>query len=235
MSELKSSLSARILEVRAQICAAASTSGRNAGDIRLMAVSKTQTTETVVCAAELDVDVLGENRVQELAEKSRENAYGEKNVHLIGHLQSNKVKNAVLYADVIESVDSIEIAREIAKEAAKIGKIQNVLIEIKSGGEDSKFGILPSELCGLMEQISALSAICVRGVMTIPPISQKNGQNRPYFESLYELFIDIRQKKYDNSKIDTLSMGMSRDFCDAIAAGSTQVRIGTGIFGSRNY
>lgn len=235
MEELKSSLSARILEVREQIRAAAEKSGRKEHDIQLMAVSKMQNAETVACTARLKIDIFGENRVQELAEKSRDNAYGEKSVHLIGHLQSNKAKTAVQLAEVIESVDSFEIAREISRQAEKIGKVQNVLIEIKSGGEASKFGILPEELYTIMEQISTLDAICVRGLMTIPPISQKSGQNRPYFESLYELFIDIMQKKYDNSKIDTLSMGMSRDFCDAIAAGSTQIRIGTGIFGPRNY
>ncbi|WP_458862362.1 YggS family pyridoxal phosphate-dependent enzyme [Acidaminobacterium chupaoyuni] len=225
----------RIAQIRGQMEDAAREAGRDLWEIRLMAASKTQALETVAASAKMPIDLFGENRVQELVEKTDAQVYGGKEVHLIGHLQSNKVKHTVGRASVIESVDSAALAKEIARQAAKRQLCQKVMIEVNTGGEESKFGIKPEEIWKLLEEIETMENIKVCGLMTIPPVSQKKGQNRPYFSILRQLFIDIKSKKYDNVSMDILSMGMSRDFCDAIAEGSTLVRIGTGIYGPRIY
>ena len=154
---------------------------------------------------------------------------------MIGHLQKNKVKHTVGRAALIHSVDSLELAREISRIAQKKELVQDILIEINLAGEQSKSGVAPEQLEPLLEQVCQLPALRVRGLMAIPPISEKPGQNRPYFSALRQLFVDIKSKKYDNTYMDCLSMGMTRDFCDAIAEGSTLVRIGTGIYGPRMY
>lgn len=233
MTDLQKQIKERTQAVREQMQQAARASGRNIADIMLLAASKTQTPETVAESRELGMDLFGENRVQELEEKAVFGAYGDKKVNLIGHVQSNKAKIAVKYASVIESVDSIEIAQAIANAATKIGKTQDVLVEINIANEESKFGILPKNLDAFLCEICNISGVHVQGLMTNPPISLKKGQNSRFFANLYKLFIDIKAKKYDNISMSILSMGMSRDFCEAIAEGSNIVRIGTGIFGER--
>ena len=153
---------------------------------------------------------------------------------MIGHLQKNKAKYVVGRAGLIHSLDSLELAREICRQAQKKGLTQDVLVEVNLAGEQSKSGVSPQELEALLEQVCQLGALWVRGLMAIPPAAQVPGQNRPYFSALRQLFVDIKSKKYDNVNMDCLSMGMSRDFCDAIAEGATLVRIGSGIYGPRS-
>lgn len=225
----------RVAQIRLQMEEAAQQAGRNPGDILLLAASKTQDIATVAKSAPLHIDLFGENRAQELVEKFDAGAYGGKPVHMIGHLQKNKVKYVVGRAAMIHSVDSLELAQVIARYAQERGLVQDILVEVNLAGEESKGGIDPGELYSFLEEISSLSSLRLRGLMAIPPVATKPGANRPYFSRLRQLFIDIKSKKYDNSLIDCLSMGMSEDFCDAIAEGATMVRIGTGIYGKRVY
>ena len=150
--------------------------------------------------------------------------------HLIGHLQTNKVKYIADKVSLIHSVESLRLAEEIDRRAKLANKIQDVLIEVNVSGEASKFGIRPEDTEKLLEQIAGFSNICVRGLMTIAPLPEKEGENRKYFSKLRELFVDIQSKKYDNSNMDILSMGMSRDYKDAIKEGATIVRVGTALF-----
>ena len=179
--------------------------------------------------------MLGENREQEMTKKLAEHAYDGAPLHFIGHLQRNKVKNVVGKVAMIESVGSLELLSAIDKQAEKLGIVQDILLEVNIGGESSKSGFLADEILPFMENIAQYPNVCVMGLMAIPPISQKKGDNVKFFQKISDLCVDIRGKKYDNVKVDCLSMGMSGDFADAIACGSTMVRIGTAIFGARNY
>ena len=181
------------------------------------------------------IDLCGENRVQELTQKQKENAYDGVPVHFIGVLQTNKVKQVVGKVDVIQSVDRINLLQAIQKEAAKQGIVQSIFLEVNVGGEESKSGFSVGEVLSLLEQIGEYPNIFVRGLMTIPPISKKEGDNRKFFQEILQLSVDISAKKYDNVLVECLSMGMSDDFEDAIACGSTMIRIGTAIFGARDY
>lgn len=212
---------------------AALRSGRKPEDVLLCAASKTQPAALVRQAAQLDIDLFGENRVQELTAKSEDRAYGGKAVHLIGHLQTNKVRQTVGRAAVIQSVDSLRLLDAIEAEARKQGIVQDVMIEINIAGEASKSGVSPDEADELFAYVGALSSVRVRGIMSIPPIELVRGQNRRYFSQLYQLFVDINDKKYDNGNMSFLSMGMSGDYVDAILEGANVVRIGSAIFGQR--
>jgi len=181
------------------------------------------------------VDICGENRVQELTQKLSQNAYAGAPLHFIGHLQTNKVKQVVGKVDLIHSVDSLRLLTAINTEAARQGIRQDILLEVNIGQEESKSGFTPEDIPVLVEQIPSFSNIRLRGLMAIPPISQNSGDNRKFFEKMYLLAVDITAKKSDNVCVDILSMGMSDDFEDAIACGSTMIRIGTAIFGQRNY
>ena len=168
-------------------------------------------------------------------QKQKENAYEGAPVHFIGHLQTNKVKQVVGKVDLIQSVDSLRLLKAIDAEAAKQGIVQDILLEVNVGQEESKSGFEVSEVLPLLEQISEFPHIFVRGLMAIPPISQNTGDNRKFFQKILQLSVDIRAKKYDNVLVNCLSMGMSDDYEDAIACGSTMIRVGTAIFGKRNY
>jgi pyridoxal phosphate enzyme (YggS family) len=181
------------------------------------------------------VDVCGENRVQELTQKLSENAYTGALVHFIGHLQTNKVKQVVGKVDLIQSVDSLRLLEAIQKEAARQGIRQEILLEVNIGAEESKSGFTPEEIPGLVDRFSDFPNLFLRGLMAIPPISQNSGDNRKFFQKMYALTVDITTKKVDNVCVDILSMGMSDDFADAIACGSTMIRVGTAIFGRRIY
>lgn len=224
----------RVSLIRRQMAEAAAQAGRRPEDILLLAASKTQSAQTVALSAGLDINLFGENRAQELVEKLEAGAYGDKPVHMIGHLQKNKAKYVVGRTALIHSVDSLELAQEINRQAVKRELVQDILIEVNLAGEQSKSGVAPQGLEPLMEQVCRLPALRVRGLMAIPPAAQQAGQNRPYFSALRQLFVDIKSKKYDNANMDCLSMGMSRDFCDAILEGATLVRIGSGIYGPRS-
>ena len=208
--------------------------GRNPNDVNLMAVTKTQDILKVEQAIKSGITLCGENRVQELVEKAE--LFKKYNVpcHIIGQLQTNKVKYLPELTDYIQSVDSIKLATEIDKQYAKFSKIANVLVEVNIGQENSKSGIVKDDAYNFICQISQLKNISVQGLMCVPPQCEGDLVRR-YFEQMNNLFIDISAKKVDNVNMTMLSMGMSHDYTYAIAEGSTLVRVGQGIFGPRNY
>lgn len=229
------SIAENILSVRDEIAAAARKSGRSPEDILLCAATKMNDAQRIREAIAAGVDICGENRVQELCEKYELGAYEGCPLHFIGHLQKNKVKNIVGKVSLIQSVDSSELASVIDAKAAALGIVQDILLEVNIGGEAAKSGIAPEELFETAEKISRFPALRVKGLMAIPPICASAEENRPYFAQMRQLFVDIGAKKYDNVSMDFLSMGMSADFAVAIEEGANIVRVGTGIFGARNY
>ena len=229
------SITENVKRIKADIARAAIAAGRNPEDIILCAATKMNDATAVREAIAAGVDCCGENRVQELMQKQSQNAYEGAPVHFIGHLQTNKVKQVVGKVDLIQSVDSLRLLKAINAEAAKQGIVQNILLEVNVGQEESKSGFEVSEVLSILEQISEFPHIFVRGLMAIPPISQNSGDNRKYFQKILQLSVDIRAKKYDNVLVNCLSMGMSDDYEDAICCGSTMIRVGTAIFGKRNY
>ena len=224
MSEL--TLEQRIAVVRENIDRAA-----NGRAVTLVGVAKTKPAEQVSRAIRAGLDVIGENYVQEIRDKSAAGAYGGAAVHMIGHLQTNKVKYVAGKVDLIQSVDSAALLEAISKRAAGLGAIQDVLLEVNIGGETGKSGVLPEGLEGLFETAAALPGVRVRGLMAIPPAEN----TRAYFGPMCNLFVDNKAKKYDNISMDILSMGMSDDYIDAIKEGANMVRVGSFIFGPRNY
>ena len=189
----------------------------------------------VRAAVRAGVDICGENRVQEMLEKNAQGAYEGTPLHFIGHLQKNKVRQVVGLCELIHSVDSLSLLQEISKTAEKRGLVQDVLLEINIGNEESKSGFSPEEIGMALEEAAKMTAIRVRGLMAIPPICEKPEENRPFFLKMQKLFVDNCRKKYDNISMDFLSMGMSGDYTEAIRCGANMVRVGTGIFGPRNY
>ena len=224
-----------VAAIREAIYAAAVAAGREPKDITLCAATKMNDSERVREAIRAGVDCCGENRVQELTAKLADNAYVGAPVHFIGHLQTNKVKQVVGFVDLIQSVDSMRLVEAIQKEAARKDIVQEILLEVNIGNEASKSGFSPSELHDICAKMFAFSNIRVKGLMAIPPISHYSTKNRKFFQEMYNLSVDITAKKYDNVWVDILSMGMSDDFAEAIACGSTMIRVGTAIFGPRNY
>lgn len=230
-----SEIANNIKKIREKISDAAAKSGRSDSEIMLIAATKMNNAENVREAINAGVDAVGENRVQELLGKYEENAYEKAQLHFIGGLQSNKVKYIVGKVALIQSVDSIRLVKEIDKQAKKNNLIQDILIEINIGEEETKGGVLIHELDGLLTATSEFGSVRVRGLMTIPPIKTEKNRQIAYFERMYQLFIDIEAKKYDNISMDYLSMGMTDDYYEAILCGANMVRIGSGIFGARNY
>lgn len=221
--------------IREKMTRAAANAGRDPKEILLCAATKMNDADAVRRAIAAGVDCCGENRVQELTAKQAAHAYVGAPVHFIGHLQTNKVRQVVGRVSLIQSVDSLRLLEAVNAEAARQGLCQDILLEINIGGEASKSGFAPEETWKIVEKVAQYPNICVRGFMAIPPISQKKGDNVKFFQKMSDLCVDIRAKKYDNVTVDCLSMGMSDDFEDAIACGSTMVRIGTAIFGARQY
>lgn len=225
--------------VSEQAAEAALRAGRSPADIRLMAVTKTIDEKLIREAMEAGAALLGENRVQEL-ERKRPNL-PPCEMHLIGHLQTNKAAKAVAVADMIQSVDSMRLAAEIERVCAKTGKVMPVLLEVNIGRDGAKSGFLPEQLEAALEDIAGFPHISIRGLMTIPPFSGNPYTTKNYFSQMRQLYLDIRAKKLDNitrgslSRLDVLSMGMSGDYELAIEAGSTLVRVGSAIFGERVY
>lgn len=229
------SIAENVARIRAEMASAAIAAGRDPKEILLCAATKMNDAEAVREAIRAGVDCCGENRVQELTAKLAENAYEGAPVHFIGHLQTNKVKQVVGKLDLIQSVDSEHLLAAIHKEAKKQGIIQNILLEVNVGAEESKSGFAPDEVLPLLDKISEYPNIRVKGLMAIPPISEKHGDNVKYFEKMCKISVDIIEKKYDNVKVECMSMGMSGDYIDAIRCGSTMIRVGTAIFGPRDY
>ena len=229
------SIAQNVAAIRARIDAAAIAAGRDPKEVKLCAATKMNDADSVRQAIAAGVDLCGENRVQELTQKLKENAYEGAPVHFIGVLQTNKVKQVVGKVDVIQSVDRLNLLEAIQKEASKQGIVQDIFLEINIGNEESKSGFTASEVLPLLEHIGEYPNIFVRGLMAIPPISKKIGDNRKFFQEMLQLSVDISAKKYDNVTVECLSMGMSDDFEDAVMCGSTMIRIGTAIFGARDY
>ncbi len=224
-----------LAQVQANIARAAEKAGRDPKDILLIGATKMNDADRVREAICAGLPACGENRVQELLEKHAQGAYEGARLHFIGSLQKNKVKYLVGLVELIHSVDSVELMREINKQALKRGITQDILLEVNTGGEDSKSGFAPEMLPEMLAAAAEFPAVSVRGLMTIPPICQRPEENLPYFQLLRQLFIDNGEKKYDNVRMDFMSMGMSGDYEAAIACGANMVRVGTAIFGHRVY
>lgn len=223
--------------VRFRMEEAAAAAGRSPEDVILMAVTKTVPVEVINHALSLGVDYMGENRVQELNAKYDSLHREGKHIHLIGHLQTNKVRQVVGKVEMIQSVDSVRVAEAIAARSRELGIVTDVLVEVNIGGEESKSGISPAAAHELVCEISEFNGINVQGLMTIPPLDCDIAQTIRYFEEIYKLFIDIGSKSTHNSSytMKHLSMGMSSDYAEAIRSGATMVRVGTALFGRRNY
>jgi len=221
----------RVQENIRNACARA---GRKEDEVTLIAVSKTKPVSMLEEAYALGVRDFGENKVQELVDKAGQ-LPEDIRWHMIGHLQRNKVKYIIDKVYLIHSVDSLRLGEEISKEAVKHGVTANILIEVNVAGEESKFGVSPEDTPGLIEEISRLPAIQVRGLMTIAPFVEKAEDNRIIFNALLKLYVDISRKNIDNVHMDFLSMGMTGDYEVAVEEGATFVRVGTGIFGERSY
>ena len=221
-------------DVEARVCAACERSGRKREDVTLIAVSKTKPVEMLEEAYAYGCRYFGENKVQELCDKYEQLP---KNLHwhLIGHLQRNKVKYIVDKVAMIHSVDSLRLAETIEKEAAKKAVIVPILIEENVAQEESKFGLKPEEVLPLIEQIADFSHIQIKGLMTIAPYVDNAEENREIFRELKKLSVDIAAKNINNVTMSVLSMGMTGDYMVAVQEGATMVRVGTGIFGARNY
>ena len=220
--------------IRERMARAAQEAGRDPKEVLLVGASKMNDAEACRAAIAAGIAALGENRVQEMTAKLAENAYDGAPLHFIGHLQRNKVRQVVGRVALIQSVGSLELAGEIQRQAEKLGIVQDVLLEVNIGGEESKSGFAPDALYAAAEAVRTFSHISVRGLMAIPPIEREPHGNLPYFEKVAQLYVDINQKLYDNG-FKYLSMGMSDDFEDAISAGATMVRVGSAIFGHRQY
>ena len=229
------SIADNIAAIRSNISQAAISAGRNPDDIQLCAATKMNGTYAIRQAIAGGIDLCGENRVQELTQKLAENAYDGVPVHFIGHLQTNKVKKVVGKVSLIQSIDSLRLLQAIDREAMLQGIVQDVLLEINIGGEESKSGFSPEDILTVLPEIRNFPHLQVRGLMTVPPISQNSTEKYKFFQKMYNLSVDIKQKNYDNVSVDILSMGMSDDYEAAIACGSTMIRIGTAIFGARDY
>ena len=229
------SIAENVAAIQARIAQAALACGRDPAEIQLCAATKMNDADAVRQAIAAGVSCCGENRVQELTAKAAQNAYEGAPVHFIGHLQTNKVRQVVGRVALIQSVDSLRLLEAIHREAARQGIVQDILLEVNIAKEESKSGFDAGEVLPILEEIGKYPNICVRGLMAIPPISRFCGENQKYFQKMFQLYVDIRGKINDNVKADCLSMGMSDDFEDAIAAGSTMVRLGTAIFGARHY
>ena len=223
----------RIEERLSKACAKA---GRKREEVTLMAVTKTVPPEKINAALSAGVTCIGENRVQEFLEKKDKLLLNGVEKHLIGHLQTNKVRRIVGEVDMIQSIDSVRLAEAVSQAAQNTPKgVVDVLVEVNIGGEESKSGVSPEQLEELLWKISAFSGIRVRGLMTIPPIFTEETKKRAIFSQMRKLFIDIRGKFVDNVSMDILSMGMSSDYVEAVLEGSTMVRIGSSLFGKRDY
>lgn len=224
-----------VAHIRETMAQAARDAGRAPEDIQLCAATKMNDADAVRAAIAAGVDCCGENRVQELQQKLPQGAYAGKPLHFIGRLQTNKVKYLVGTVDLIESVDRMELLETIDKLAQKRGVVQRILLEVNIAGQESKAGFTADEAAQLAAKMGDYPGVKLCGLMAIPPVSEHPGDNRIFFRQMRQLFVDIKGKTYDNVTMECLSMGMSDDYPDAIAEGSTMIRVGTAIFGARHY
>jgi len=220
--------------VENKIAAACKRAGRERDEVKLIAVSKTQPVEAIREAIEYGINSFGENRVQELREKT-EIIKDNLDWHLIGHLQTNKVKYVVGKVSLIHSLENIRLAEAIDKEAKKHNVIVDVLVEVNIAKEDTKFGVNPEEVESFIREVLIFKNINIRGLMTVAPYTDISEENRKYFKQLKKIMVDLNSKNIHNVNMNVLSMGMTGDYEIAIEEGATLVRVGTGIFGSRDY
>ena len=228
------SIAENIAQVRANIAQACAQAGRSPEEITLVGASKMNDAAACREAIAAGIDALGENRVQEMSAKLAESAYDGAPLHFIGHLQRNKVKQVVGKVALIQSVGSMELLEEIEKVAAREQLVQDILLEVNIGREEAKSGFDPDAVTAAAEAALSLPHVRVRGLMTIPPADADRDANMRYFQEVQALYVDINTKLFHN-ELKCLSMGMSGDYMDAIRCGATMVRVGTAIFGARNY
>ena len=228
------SIQENIAEIRRRIAVACAECGRDPKEITLVGASKMNDAAACREAIAAGIDVLGENRVQEMTAHLDDDAYAGAALHFIGHLQTNKVRQVVGRVELIESVGSEHLLEAIEAQAAKLELVQDILLEVNIGGEASKSGISPEELSALAAQAVGSPHVRLRGLMAIPPVAAGPDGNRPFFAKMRQLYVDIRSQMDDNkTSFDCLSMGMSGDFEDAVREGATLVRVGTALFGPR--
>lgn len=220
--------------IRANISSAAKKAGKAAADIKLMAVTKTVEPIFINKAIECGVDLIGENKVQELLSKREHLNLDGVDCHIIGHLQTNKVRQIVGIVSTVQSLDSVRLAAELSKRSKAANVVTDCLIEVNIGEEESKTGILFDDVFPAVEEFSEMEGIHIKGLMAIPPVCESD-ELKKYFEKMHRLFIDIKAQKCDNVSMEILSMGMSGDYMTAIEHGSNMVRIGSSIFGPRLY
>lgn len=221
--------------INEKIAEAAMKAGKTRDDITFLSATKTVEPEYINYAISLGLSYIGENKVQELLSKYDQYNLENCSLQFIGHLQSNKVRQIVGKVDLIQSIDSMKLAKEVSKCSLKNNITSDILVEVNIGNEENKSGVMPEMLEKLVEEISTLPAVNVKGLMTIPPICEKKDEIRRYFEKMNRLFLDISSKKLDNVSMDILSMGMSSDYYEAILEGANMVRIGSALFGNRIY
>lgn len=221
--------------INEKIAEAAMKAGKTRDDITFLSATKTVEPEYINYAISLGLSYIGENKVQELLSKYDQYNLENCSLQFIGHLQSNKVRQIVGKVDLIQSIDSMKLAKEVSKCSLKNNITSDILVEVNIGKEENKSGVMPEMLEELVEKISTLPAVNVKGLMTIPPICEKKEEIRRYFEKMNRLFLDISSKKLDNVSMDILSMGMSSDYYEAILEGANMVRIGSALFGNRIY
>ena len=217
------------------IAEAALKCGKSENDITLLAATKTVDAATINHAISLGLSYIGENRVQELLSKYEDYNLDSCSLQFIGHLQSNKVRQIIDKVELIQSVDSLKLATEISRQAQLKSKEMDILVEVNIGREENKSGVMPEMLDELLHQIKDLPSIHIKGLMAIPPICENSQKICKYFDNMHKMFIDIKGKKIDNISMDVLSMGMSDDYVEAILCGSNMVRVGSALFGKRNY
>jgi hypothetical protein len=221
--------------INEKIAEAAQKVGKKREDITLLAATKTVEPEVINHAISLGLDHIGENKVQELLSKYDKYDLDHTSLQFIGHLQTNKVRQIVDKVDLIQSVDSLKLAKEVAKQSLKLNKTTDILIEVNIGREENKSGVFPENLEELLCQVALIDGISVKGLMAIPPICDTSQKISKFFHNMHNIFIDISQKKLDNISMTILSMGMSADYYEAILEGANMVRVGSSLFGARNY
>ncbi|MBR1730878.1 MAG: YggS family pyridoxal phosphate-dependent enzyme [Ruminococcus sp.] len=221
--------------IEERIAQAAQKIGKTRDDITFLAATKTVDADVINYAISLGLKYIGENKVQELLSKYDSYNLNDASLQFIGHLQSNKVRQIVGKVDLIQSVDSVKLAKEISKQSVKNNVHTDVLVEVNIGMEESKSGVMPENLHELLDEIKDFENISVKGLMTIPPICDSKQKILKFFSKMNNIFIDISSKNIDNISMDILSMGMSADYYEAILSGANMVRVGSSLFGARNY
>lgn len=235
MEKLLADIEYNYKKIEENIAEAAIKSGKKREDIVFLSATKTVSPELINYAISLGLKYIGENKVQELLQKYEDYDLKNASLQFIGHLQTNKVKQIVDKVDLIQSVDSVKLAKEISKQSALKNTTSDILVEVNIGKEKNKSGVMPEQLEELLYEISQMEHISVKGLMTIPPICENKQKILKIFHNMHNIFIDISEKKIDNISMDILSMGMSSDYYEAITQGATMVRIGSSLFGDRNY